>query len=560
MTLSIEDMSEIRRLTGVSDDRIIGVVQQAIQNQQIVVLPFTTQQTIFAGGTNMCPNSDFSWSQTAATVAGTLPGDAGAENLEVYHVTRQKTTDPISAQRLRTAEADAWVPIWERVIGVAEVGAAAGSDNYDIAFQFTNNWLQGNRKWYIRVAVATADDTPLPSGSRLFAGFWVKRTASEGWVTGGNFDLTSQIFGIPGTKHVRYKVIAKTDTGVSLESQVLDITTAPDTLDQNNYVQIRYSAAAGFIEFELYREDVASGEIRQIVRVRDSSQLVAYDTGQEGVIYPGGFPAVDLSQFRAYAEVPIDAVSINVQKTFHNLGIRIPSNFDTSDVLTTYLRIGIVDPTTNNRQVFLDTVWAAETFNIWGPSPFDAYPSGPSTTMTTSTPSGGAGTGGPPSSGGGSSCVWTEHDLRLEHGWIALGSADDQMKLDNGIAGDFNRISHFINGEISQYLEFTFDCGLVIRSSLTHRFIRDFNDSSGIVAEVVEVGQILQGGFNGSPCDLMVIGKELKSMPVGEMLPIRAVQVTLDSSNKFYSAGDSDTGWHVYFHNRKLDDPDLIIF
>lgn len=541
-----EEPEKLIGFNSATDDHIRQVVQLAIQNQQIIVLPTVPIQQIHAGGTNLCPNSDLAWSQMAATTGGITPATAGATNLEVYRVTRQIVDANIGAQRLRTVEADAWIPIWERVQGVAELGAVDGADNYDIAFQLNNNWLVGNKKWYVRVAVATVDTDPLPVGSRLFAGFWVVRAASQGWVTGGNFTIDHKIFGIPGSREFNYKVIAKTDTGVSLESQVLNITNVPDTLDQDTYIRLTYAAAAGFIEFEVYREDVATGEIRQIARDRNSAQLVAYDSGQEGRLETA-FPTATGDQFRAYAEVPIDAISIDLGKTFHNLAARIPASFDTSDVVNTYLRIGIVHPTTVNRQVWIDTIWAGESYNIWSPSPYDDYPSPPSTTMTSGSPVGGGSTGEPPSSGGGSSCVWSGHDLRLKHGWVSLKDATDTLVVDNGFDG--SNIEKFRDGETAQYVRFEFDCGLVILASLSHRFIRSFLDHSGVGTEALKVGDRLQGGYLGEPREILIIKKDLVNAT--EPISVRAVKVWPESENKFYAVGDSEIGWYVYSHNAK---------
>jgi len=558
--ISPEELNRILRAAAVPDSRIIDVVQDALWTQNIVVPIPNQTSTIFAGGTNLCPNSDFAYSYLAATTPGTLPGDAGATNLEVYRVTRQVKDANISTQRLRTVESDAWIPNWDRVRGLGCIGWDGGSgDNYDIAFQLNNNWLQPNRKWYIRVAVATADATPLPVGSRIYAGFWVKRTGgSQGWVDGNNFELEYKIFGLPGSNDFDYFVLAKTDSGVTLASQVLNVPNAPDTLDRDNYIRISYPGAAGFIEFDLYRRDNGTGLIHKVAHDRNSEKLWAFDLGATD--YPvTDFPTAELSNYRAYAEFEVDAVSIDQQKTFNNLAVIVPANFDTSDVVTegTYLRIGMTAPVTSNRQVLLDTIWAAETYNTWGPSSFDNYPSPPSTTMTSGPPVGGGGTGGGPPSGGGSACLSVEHSLKLADGsWVPLGVADTLKRCESGLKGSGNAISHFIDGEVSQYYVLTFDCGLVIRTSLTHRFIRSFKDNSGITVEALMPGDTIQGGKDGRARKLRLETKVLVAAPAGKHLIVRAVKLAEESTRKFYAAGDPESGWYVYSHNTKrIDDP-----
>jgi hypothetical protein len=546
----IENPEQQQHFPAVTDAHIIKTVQQAISQQQIVIAPPVPVNRIFAGGTNMCPNSDLAWSEMAATLPGITPATVGATNLEVHRVSRQVVEANISSQLLRTAEGSAWIPLWDRVQGVAEIGATAGNDNYDIAFRLNNNWLVGNRKWYIRVAVALDGTDPIPEGLKLFAGFWVKRTASEGWATGGTFSISKTVHGVPGTAEYNYKVIAKADSGFSLESQVLNVTDAPDTLDSENYVRITYPAASGFIEFEVYREDVATGVITQIARDRNSSQLVAYDTGQPGTVF-GSFPAVITDRFRAYADVYIDAVDIAEAKTFHNLTILVPPNFDTTDLVSegTYLRIGLDGPTTNNRQVLIDTIWASETFNTWSPSAFDSYPSPPSTSMVTSPPTTGGGTGNPPNTGGGYTCVWTEHDLRLAgRGWVKIGDAEKRISVENGTA-EGSILEDFIDGEISQAVLVEFDCGLKIFSSGSHRYIRSFTDYAGINVHALNVGDTVQGGYLRTKKTLTIT--KISIVTLDTPIKVRGAKVMDGNASKFYAVGDETTGWYVYCHNAK---------
>lgn len=555
-----EDLIKIRKLVSVSEEQIRQVVQKGLADQTIVIPKTVSGVPNYAGGANQCPNSDFAWSYMAATLSGVTPTTVDPTNDEVYRVFRQIKEADIDTQLVRTAEADAWVPLWDKELGIVAVGGVDGTDQYDIAIQFWNNVLIGNHKWYIRIAVSTSDDTPLPEGSRLFAGFWVRRSGGdEEWVTGGPFVLDHKIIGLPGTRELNYKVLAKTDTGNSIESQILNITNAPDVLDEDNYIQVTYAGAAGLIEFETYREDVASGEVRQIARDRNSSKLVAYDVGQEGRLEFSGFPTADGDELKAYAEVDIDAVSIDVQKTFHNIAFRIPPNFNTVGVAEegTFLRIGLVSPTALNRQVYLDTVWAAESYNVWQPSPYDDYPSPPSTTMTSSPPvGGGAATSTPPPTGGGSSCVWVEHDVETDVGWVKMKDVETWMTVNNGTTKR-SYLKGIHEGEESQYLLLFFDSGLVIRSSMTQRYIRSFSDSSGIIATGLKVGMTLQGGDNDGPKKIKVSQIIRISEHPDDPLPVRALQVAEGSPNKFYAVGSASTGEKIYLHNLKERDPEI---
>lgn len=556
------EIAEIRKLVNLSDSEVKSIVQKGLSDQSIRIPRTTSGISVYAGGTNQCPNSDFSFSELAATLSGILPATVDPLNDEVYRVYRQVKEADITTTptRLNIADVSLEVPIWDKVAGVAQIGFDGGDDNYDLAFHMLSNLLIGNHKWYIRVALATTDETPLPEGTRLFAGFWVRRNdLSEGWVTGGPVVLEHFLHGVPGVRVFNYKVYAKTDTGHTIESQVLNVANVPAVLDDDNYIQIQYTGAAGLIEFETYREDVATGEVRQIARDRNSSRLVCYDRGQEGRLETAGFPASSGDELKAYAEIDVDAVSIDVQKTFHNIAFRIPPNFDTSNLADqgTYLRIGLLEATAR-RTVIVDTVWAAESYNVWSPSPYDDYPSPQSTTMTTSPAvGGGAATSNPPPTGGGSSCVWIEHDLRLEHGWVPLERAEEHYLLDSGVIGQPNRIERVKPGFTTQFFILEFDCGLRIRCSPSQRFARSLSDSSGILVTALEVGNTLLGGFSGENKVLTLVRKITCDSDIDDPLNVVALKVTPESTNKFYAVGNSETGWYVFLHNLKDIDPEI---
>jgi hypothetical protein len=559
------EIEELFRQSQISDEQIVRVVQNAMNLGLMRIPNRTSTQAFYAGGTNMCPNSDFAFSHLAATVPGTLPGDAGATNNEVYRVFRQKYEDPISATRVNATEATAEAPQWDKVQGVIALGSTDDTNNYDVAIQFTNNWLVNNRRWYIRVAVALADDTPLPAACKLFAGFWVKRsTPSEDWVSGSGFALTHKIEGTPGTRNFKYKCIAKTDTGFTVESAVLDVLNIPDTLGSlptENKVRIEYPGGVGFIEFLLYRQDVASGQVDLIAWDRNTTNLRAFDVGTSIRPIAGGFPTVPPSEFRAYEEIPIDAVSITQQKSFHDFIIRVPAALDNSNLISegTFLRIGVVGETAINRQVVIDTIWASESFNVWSPSPFDNYQSPPSTTMTTAPPTGGGQPGEEPSNG--PTCVWVCHDLLLtdpdckEAYFIKLGDATEGDLCDNSTDHP-NTIDHFLDGDVSQYFLVTLNTGLVVLCSGSHRFLRTLEDRSGIMADTVKVGDVLYGGriTNGQIERYEVTVIDVHLIP--NQLKVRAPKMVLGSTNRRYSIGDRKTGEFVDCSNRKpIDGP-----
>lgn len=546
--LSPEAFVKLFRYLGLLKGEVTRVVNAGLKDGSITVPPPRITSSFHAGGTNMCPNSDFAFSKLAATVENTQPSDAAADNQRVYRVFYQANEANISANLVEATPASTFFPTWDKVRGTIQIGSKDIADpNNDIAIQFTNNWLVPNRKWYVRVAVALKDATELPIGTRLFAGFWVKRAASQEWVSGDTFQLTSKVIGTAGTRSFNYKVIAKTDTGRTIESAVLNVTNVPTTLgglSTDNKVQITYPGALGFIEFLLYRQDVSSGRVDLIAWDRNSTKLFAYDTGQSLHIQEGGFPSAPVSSYRAYEELDIDAVDIAVRKTFHNFVINIPANFDTSTVIRegTYLRIGVLGNTAIDAQVVVDTVWASESYNVWSACPFDSYPSQPSTTMLDGPPGGGP-VDEPPETG--NTCVWDQHDLAIPEGWCKLEEATPGSEVDtpNGV----NVIKEFIEGEVSQYFKVTFDCGLIILCTPLHRFLRSFDDSSGIMVRSLSVGDKVQGAFADSAKGLVITNLELCT----GQLKVRTPVMTSRSKNRYFAVGDRTTGWRVWCHNEK---------
>lgn len=549
----------------ISSTNIEQIVTRGINERRIIIPRPSSGAAVFSGGTNFCPNSDFSWSQMAATTPATTPATAGDTNQEVYRLYRQTAGAALTTDRVRAVGhslyagsegTHPWIPIWDRVNGTVKLGyGGVGGENWDIAFQLTNNWIAPSQRWYVRVALATEDSTPLPVGTKLYAGFWVKQSGgSEGWADGDNFVLSYSL-PVTGSRNIDYKVIAKSDSGVETESAVLNVPDAPDSPSSDNNVRISYSGAAGLIEFILYRKE--AGMVYEIARQRNSNQLWAFDNGQVGTFVGTSFPSAATSVYRSYAEVVVDAVSIEVSKTFNNLTIQVPSSFDASTLASegVYLRIGIVGDTATDRQVIIDTVWCSQTYNTWSPSSFDDYPSPPSTSITTGVPTGGTNpTGDPPPNGGGNTCVWDGHSLLLaDRSSVKLEHATSGIAVDNG--DGYGIVKSYINSEIDQYWVVVFTNGLVVLCSSTHRFVRSLNDNSGVLADYLNEGdKVLGVRLSDTSRTVEMFKVDYKEHTSGKMVGIRFVEIEEGSKNKFYAVGSEDLGLFAYAHNRKYDD------
>ena len=560
MTLNPAIRDEILRvaLGGQDFGTIYDIVNDGILTGRVVTPSYQSSTPVYAGGTNFCPNSDFSWSNMAATTAGILPSTAGDTNYEVYRVFRQQAGANIGAERVRSdghssyaadENVHPWIPRWDRVQGNIHLGWDGGSgNNYDIAIEMTNNWLQNNRYRYVRIACATAGDTPLPVGAKLFVGYWVKRTGGvEEWVDGDGFTISYRRHAPVGTKHLQYVVLAKTGAGLSMVSSVLDVTDAPEVLDSSNYIEISYTGGSGFVEFLVYRKDHDTGQVDLISRDTNADQLWAYDIGTSLRVEPAGFPTGDLSVNRAYAEVALDTVPYSQQLTYHDLRIRVPEAFDTNGVLGVYLRIGLVGAVTENSQLVVDTVWESDSFNVWSPSAFDSYPSGRSTTLSTAPPSGGTNPTDHPPVNGGLSCLWVEHEIQTTHGWEKLKHVEESTLLVSG-SEKLNVVLEKRSSMVSQWFIVEFSHGLVLRCTGSHRFARSTDDHSGVQVCQLRTGDTVIGGDGTGDFPVTVVSRTLVS---GDQIEVAHLRHTNSSPNKLHRSGNSESGLYVYTHNAK---------
>lgn len=542
--------------TRLSEEEVLGMVQRAMYDGRLLANYQLADPILAAGGTNLCPNSDFSWSHLAATVPGTSPANTSDDNKRCFRVFRQAVGADISTTGLRIAgagsgeESTVYIPVWNKSLGVASIGADNISNNYDIAFKFENNWVVPAKVWYVRVALATAGATPPPAGLKLFVGFWVDDGVDQDWIRDTGFPVSVQRNDVPvaGANSYEYKVIARTDAGIEIGSAVVTVNDV-GTLSPTNYLLISFYGASGYLEFETYRKHVASGQTHLIDFQRNSSDLSVVDQGQSLRVAPNGFPSSPETDTRAYSEVLVNALPITSLKTFHDLTIRIP-NYDMSALVSegTYLRIGLTGATVTDRQIHVDTVWAAETFNRWSPSPNDGYGSLPSVAITTGVGTGQSNT--PPPTGGGF-CVDIVHDLLLDaetnHYTLMKDITDEgNLQFYNGVGK--NTIDHVIDGEVSQFYRILFSHGLTIRCTPSHRFIRSLDDGTGISAYDLEVGTNLVGVRQGVVGEVQVDEIEL----VQGRIKVRAIKVRA-GSNPYYVVGDGGEALYVFSHNLKSD-------
>ncbi len=410
----------------------------------------------------------------------------------------------------------------------------------------------------------------------MYCGIWAKKTGSEDWITGDQFILDYDIIGIRGTKELNYVVIGLTDSGSTLYSQVLNFTDAPDTFDTavdvaanlTNYPRISYSAASGggFIQFKIYREDVAAGTIYQIADIRNANSFVFDDLGARVNMTPSAAfptPGSDKPQALAYSR-SLAVGAFGEALVINDFTIRIPNAYNISETLafSQFLRFGFTRTTAVNQQIRLDKIYLGPTFNEWSDSPFDSVTAIASSAPTSGTPTTGGGTGDPPPAGEGG-CIRVDVpvltlDFDGEHAWRPYETVPPGELLENGIENrNLVKQRHPARTRVLYHVQFS--NGSWFDGSKDHRLRLDKAGNCKAL-RLLNAGDKVWGWNNGREGYTIItaIGRCLykKEQRIGTFMLVG----THGETDHFYIAGFShDKNSGVFHHNRKADPGDPII-
>lgn len=548
---------------------MIDELTLALQSGTIDLGASVPEPPVFAGGINYCPNSDFKFSKLAIETPGTLPGDAGDENHECYRFYRQEEGDDVvliidPSQALKAVDhstyaanegADAAIPIWNRVNGWLEFGS--DGDAWDVAAHLYNNDIKPGDTWYVRFVLAALTEDLVPDDLEMYCGFWHETSGGQGWIEGGNFELTYEIVGIAGTAEYNYMVEAKTDSGFTLYSQVLNVTDAPDTINGSNFVRLSYSSVGGgFIEFKIYRETVASGDFHQIAHIRNANVLLWDDQG-ENLMPAGGFPTGSPGPRRAIAYSRSLAVGTQGGTLLMNdFAIRIPDDYNWSETLpmSQFLRFGFTRTCAVDRQILLDRIYLGPSFNQWSDSPFDAAGAIPSTSQTGGSPTGGGGTS-PPEPGSGGPCIRIDTPvLRIDFDggreWLPYKEVPDGDLLENG-QEERNLVLSRVPGRGKTVVTLHFSNGAWLPSNPAHR-IRINEEGDCRAARDLNEGDTVWGWTDGKAGPVTVTKKRLRTFKGDQQFGTFTLRGQSSDGDHFYIAGFSDDGNSgVFNHNVK---------
>jgi hypothetical protein len=499
------------------------------------VIPATT---IFAGAVNHAPNSDHSYSTAAATVPGTLPGDAGDTNYEDYRYRRQQvganvTVDAAHALKAEghslygaNEGADSAIPDWDRENGWARMGAA-GAVQYDVALQLLGKIVGPGQRWFFLCRLGALAADIISPDVEFYAGVWIKAGAYEGWAKGDPFNLSYRIHGTRGSLNLNYRVLAETDSGVSILSNVLNVPDAPDVLSSENYPVIFFNAGPGFIKFTIVREN--AGAYAKLYEIRNSTDLQYNDVGTDkGAVTgwpvdPGNAPLA-LARTRTLIVGPYGSTW-----ALNQLTIPIPSTFNFSlvDVDGMFLRFGFSAPTAVDRQIGVDRLMFSTQFGEWAPDVLPAFADGtfPIPTISpTSGPQGGSdGVLDPPGDGtGGGLCIRTSMPVLVREPRSRRHAAGrfkrfKQISYSDWIPGEHRApylIQEISTGTSSEYYVLKTANGIRYECNARHELMIDIPTRQTIQAQQVVAGETkLASWVKGRKTKTLVIAKTLVPRP-----------------------------------------------
>jgi hypothetical protein len=552
----------------------------ALQSGAIQIAVPDVTPPLYAGGVNYCPNSDFKYSKMAIEVAGTTRDTAGDTNHECYRWYRQLQGDDLvldAAHAVKAIDhslfaavegANEAIPIWDRVNGWVSWGSDEDSpDLWDLAVRLYNNDIKPSDNWYIRFVLSALTEDLIPSDLEMYCGFWHETDEGQGWISGGNFVISHEIVGVKGTKAIDYLVVAKTDGGTTLYSETLHVTDAPDVINAANYVRVKYGDAAisgGFIEFNIYRHDLASGAFAQIGNIRNENYLVYDDQGRD-IMPVNAFPTGMAGPKEAVAySRKLQIGAFGGSFLINDFNIKIPDDYDWSATLeqSQFFRLGFTVPSAVNRQIRLDRVYIGPTFNVWSDSPFDPKDAAPSTSQTGGIPS--AGGGSRPPGGGSGRCIRVDVpvltlDLDFQPFWRPyeqIAACGDVLEAGSGVEDNVIREKQTVY--VDTYYRVDLSNGVWIYCNRLHRLRLDQEGNNEAVLRL-EVGDPVWGWTAGVEGPVTITGKMLIKDKNGAEFGTFALVGETSEGNHFYIAGFSEHGNSGVFNRNSKEEADPFI-
>lgn len=243
-------------------------------------------------------------------------------------------------------------PAWNKSFGYAELGST-NTINFPLGFwnQTAGSWvyhnqIEASKTYYAIFRMARKNARIKPRGF-IGAHIWDGSSGKKQVVEGGRFNLSVRVEGVPAaTVSSRYKVIARTDRGETLESNIFTINRPTNASFITNvvYVVLTWAFLPGVRIYEVWRD---TGGVYEKLTEITNSQTIFLD--QNAVAGTGsGFPAGDIQRRKAEAfSRPGDLDNINVDGNgdwdFMRISLFVPPSYDTSSTNQQWLRVFLTD-------------------------------------------------------------------------------------------------------------------------------------------------------------------------------------------------------------------------
>lgn len=377
---------------------------------------------------NYLPNSAPEWSTLAYTIAGTAAGtvsDANRNCYNWYYQTAAATNlSGVAAALLASGHSgfaglNADAPIWDATNATFKLGS--DTTLYDVSAPLPTDFVFPGMTFYVYFEASLAAGAVNKGDSQqVYCGFWDDTAGQEKWIEGSDFTPTISVFGSPGSRTLKYKILAATDSGTQILSTELTTTAAPATLTSANHVRLFFTGAPGFIYYGIYRK---TGSTYKLVHeIRNSIDLQFYDMDENAGSPQPAYPTLSANRPQAYAlsETFEPGALSSTDFTPHTMTIKVPTTYNRGNTANAqqWFRFGLTDlmgSSSDRRGIVIRRIMVSEGYGAWTRSPLDMQAASGPTGTATSSPGSGTPIGGPPigGSGGPSTCVTLDMETEI---------------------------------------------------------------------------------------------------------------------------------------------------
>lgn len=376
---------------------------------------------------NYLPNSHPEYSTLAFGTAGTSAGTVSDPNRNAYnwyYQTAATTNLSASASPLLAsghsgfAGLNADAPIWDYVNGTFCLGGDTAL--YDIACPLPTDFVYPGQRFYIYLEASLSAGAVAKIGdTQVYCEFWDDTAGQEKIIEGSDFTPTIEVFGAPGSRTLKYKILAATDSGTQILSTELTVTNAPATLSAANHVRLFFPGAPGFIYYGIYRKDGST--YRLVQEIKNSIDLQFFDISETAGSPQTGYPSITTHRPRAFAvtDTFTPGELSSVAFTPQTLTIEVPTTYNRSNTANgqQWFRFGLtnlVQSTSGRRGVIIRRISVSEGYGGWSRSPRDMQAASSPTSSAASAPGSGIPVEIPPTGGGGGDATCLTLDMPVE--------------------------------------------------------------------------------------------------------------------------------------------------